>query len=64
MVKLGAVHAALGEYENALAALEQAKTVRSEHGVKFHYADMLDILDLDIRLRMSASTRATLGLRG
>ena len=57
MVKLGAVHAALGEYDDALVALEQAKKVRSERGVKFHYADMLDILELDIRLKMSASTR-------
>lgn len=61
MVKLGAVHAVLGEYEHALAALEQAETVRSKHGVKFHYADMLDVLDLDIRLKMRSSTSALLG---
>jgi len=60
MVKLGAVHAALGEYDSALSALGQARTVRTEHGVKFHYADMLDILELDIRLRMPASSPAML----
>ncbi len=54
MVKLGAVHAALGEYDSALSALEEARKVRTKHGVKFHYADMLDILELDIRLRLPA----------
>jgi tetratricopeptide (TPR) repeat protein len=52
MVMLGAVHAAVGEYDRALSALEQARKVRREHSVKFHYADMLDILELDIRLRL------------
>jgi len=29
--------------------------------VKFHYADMRDVLALDVRLKMSASPRAVLG---
>jgi tetratricopeptide (TPR) repeat protein len=59
LVYLGAIHASIGELENALSALREARQVRTKHGVKFHYAEMLDVLELDILLRIpGANPRA------